>query len=249
MKPIYRITHWTGKTDKDGEFHPSKASETREVEAPNISLACDYVGWKIGECSVQMISGPLERWNNAKKKFRKAYGKNQTKSIIEWGRFKCANVAHEMDDVQLLEAIADEAERIAGIVKIDNEQYDIEKILSDTYVLSVFVLWRMFSKMSLYTMSHCSYCESEGDLVKWETSWSQSIEADDPKVKYVCLGKVACWQKALDDGYKAMSNNRRKMVEVLLGRRKTQREIRELLRVSQSTITKDVRILKKNGII
>lgn len=247
--PIYRITHWAEKTDKDGEFHPVNISETCKIEVSNISQACDRSGWKIGKCSVQLISGPLERWNNAKDRFRKAYKKNQTKSIMHWGNFKCANLAHEMDDVQLLEEIAEEAERIADIVKIDDEQYDIEEFLSDTYLLTTFALWRAFSKMSLHTVSHCSYCESEGDLVTWEISSSQSIQGDAPKIKYVCLSKVACWQKALDDGYKALSNNRRKMVKVLIDQRKNQCQIRDILRVSQSTITKDVRILKKDGVI
>ncbi len=247
--PIYRITHWAEKTDKDGEFHPVNVSETCKIEALNINQAYNRLGWKIGKCSAQLISGPLERWNNAKDRFRKAYKKNQTKSITYWGNFKCADLAHEMDDVQLLEAIAEEAERIADIVKIDDKQYDIEKFLSDTYLLTTFALRRVFSKMSLHTMNHCSYCESEGDSVTWEISLSQSIQGDDPKIKYICLSKVACWQKALDDGYKALSNNRRKMVGVLIDRGKTQRQIRDVLRVSQSMIAKDVRILKKNGVI
>ena len=243
--PTYKITHLAGETDKDREFHPVNFSETCKIEALNISQAFNHLDLKIGNCSIQLISGSLERWNNAKDRFRKAYRKNQTKSIINWRDFKCASLAHEMDDVQLLEAIAEEAEWIADIVKISYEQYNIEICLSDTYLLAAFYLWRMFSELSLHTKSHCSYCDREGDLVKWEISLSQSIQRDVPKIKYVCLNRVTCWKKALDDGYKALSNNRRKMVKVLLDQGKTQRQIRDVLRVSQSTITKDMRILKR----
>jgi hypothetical protein len=244
--PKYKVTHWLRKPGKNNRLSPDDYV-IREVEALDSNKAFDTLGWKIFECSIQLVGGPIKQWNNAKQRIRDAIRRNPTSDLLHWGDMGFVGDAHNMSDIQLIESLADEIDWKANAFVSDNSNLDIDQYLSDTYLLCTFAMWRIFSVKSEYIQSQCRYCDDNGELVRWETSRQQSFEEDIPQYIYVCLTKPLCWEKALDDGYKAISNNRRRMVEFLLKQKKRNKEIREILRVSQSAISKDIRILRQKG--
>jgi hypothetical protein len=239
--PTYRITRW-----KSGEAR--KPLETHEVEAGDAGMACNHLGWKLFECSFQLISGDLDRWATAKERIRSAYQKTPVIAKLPWGDYdNVAQNAYKMDDIELIEAIAIENEQMADIMKSDAEALDIEERLTDTYLLVTFAIWRELAKNSEYTRSHCRYCDKTGELIKWEITIGKAIEEDRAPFIYVCLTKPSCWRKALDNGYTVISNNRRCYVERLAKQGMTQQQIQEVLRVSRATVSKDFRILNREG--
>lgn len=244
--PRYRVTRWSKSRRQAADDEP-KPLATKEVDAPNAGQACDLLGWKLGECSIQLLAGPLQHWKEAKGRVRKAYQRTPTKALLIWRDMPFLGHAHNMDDLQLLEALAQQIESMAEILQPDDSAPDVSEYLSDTYLLVTFAMWRVFSKRSEYIQSHCRYCDTPGELVKWETPVPRAIEEDKPMHVYVCLANTSCWKHAFNEGYNAISDNRRRMVEILVKGGTTQSQIREILRVSRSTVGKDIRILKSLG--
>ncbi|MBW8009909.1 MAG: winged helix-turn-helix transcriptional regulator [Chloroflexi bacterium] len=244
--PKYQITRWLRKPRKNKKPSPDDYV-IREIEANDCNEAFDALGWKIFECSIQLIDGPIKQWNTAKQAIRDAIKRTPNSILLKWGDMGFVGNAHNMSDIQLLESLADEIDSGANYFVADDSNLDIDLHLSDTYLLCTFAMWRIFSKDSEYIRNHCRYCEKNGEIVRWETSRKQAIKEDVPLYIYVCLTGLSCWEKALNDGYKAISNNRRLMVELLLKQEKSAQEIRDILRIGKSTVRKDIRILRQEG--
>ena len=234
----YQITRWS--SDETPEI-----IETREIEASNAGEACGQLGWKLFECSFRLISGDFDQWNATKERIRNAYEKAPIIAELFGGHsgfYEIMCKAYKMNDIELIEAIAIKAERIADEKEkwgINPRDLNFEEILTDTALLIAFALWRdLFGK--------CRYCGQKGETVEWRTpeGWNYPYNKAHTRV---CLTNYSCWQKALDNGYIVISEARRPYVEVLFKQGKTRRQMQEILQVSRATIDKDIRILKAKG--
>ncbi len=237
---IYSVTRWS--TDEIPEI-----LETREIEASNASEACGQLGWKLFECSFRLASNDYDRWNAAKERIRTAYQRAPIIAEILGrgpGFHEIVRKAYKINDIELIEAIALKAERIAdekekwGAKTID---LNIEEILADTSLLIAFVMWRDL-------LGKCHYCGQMGETVDWRTPEGWNFHPDEPHAR-VCLTNPSCWQKALDDGLIVISEARRPYVEVLFKQGRTRQQMQKILHVSRATIDKDIRILKAKGIL
>lgn len=244
--PRYLVARWQEHHGGHGDAEPEPLA-TREIDSPNAGQACDMLGWKLGECSIQLLSGPLKRWKQAKLRILEAYDRAPTKALLTWSDMPFVAEAHEMDDLQLLDALAQEIESMAAIIRPDDSAPDVAEYLPDTYLLVTFAMWRMFSKQAETVPSHCRYCGEAGDLVKWEATMSHPLEEDKLMDVYVCLANKDCLERALNEGCNLVSDNRRRVVETIIRAGYSQSQIRETLRVSRSTVGKDIRILKSQG--
>ena len=215
--------------------------------------ACNSLGWKLFECSFQLISNDFERWAAAKERIRNVYQKMPVIAKLRWGDYhNFWKNAYKMNDLELIEAIAFENEQMADTIKSDfirpnSGTPDIEARLTDTYLLITFAMWREFAKRSKYIQSHCHYCDQTGELIKWEISTGKAIKEDKAKFIYVCMTNPSCLQNALDSEYTMISNNRRYYVERLAKQGMNQQQIQKALRISRSTVSKDFHILKRDG--
>jgi predicted HTH transcriptional regulator len=148
-----------------------------------------------------------------------------------------------MNDIELIETVALNTERMADEMGNWNNEtldFNFEEILTDTSLLLAFAMWReLFGK--------CHYCSQKAETIEWHTSdWWKNFDRSLPH-RSVCLTNLSCWQKALDEGFIVISEGRRPYVEALFKQGKTRRQMQEILRVSQATIDKDIRILKAKG--
>ena len=239
--PTYSITRWSA-----GEI--PKLLETQKIDAGNSGEACVLLGWKLFECSFRLISGDIDRWNNAKERIRSSCQKVPVIADFLWRNIdSILDNASRMSDIELIEALALEVEQMAEIVKPGAEGINnIEESLTDTSLLIAFAMWRVLPSPK-YIRTHCQYCDQAGEMVRWELPLRDAIEQDKRPFTYVCLTNPSCLQKALDDGFTVISEHRRPYVDVLFKQGKTRRQMQEILHVSRATIDKDIRILKAKG--
>lgn len=241
--PTYRLTKW--KLGKNPE-----PLETREVQARNAGEACKCLDWKIFECSYEFISSELYHWNSAKERIRSAYRRTPVISGLSWVEHDDLFYrASEMDDIELIIAVAQEVERMADILDPNATGPDIEERLTDTYLLQTFAMWRELGSKAEHIRTHCRYCGQKAELVRWEIPLKDAISKDKAHYIYVCLTNESCWQEALTDGYNAISGNRRQIVEFLVKQGRSQSDILGILDISRSTISKDIRILRERGVL
>jgi len=218
------------------------------VRAPAPQLEAVRPDWPLSELKKrdQSTSNEIERWAYAKQRIRAAYARTNSELIFVWRDVISDIDTRQKSNEALLELLADYAELCADNLIPDDSEVDVNARLDDRLLEITFQLWRKFDADMQIIENRCCYCDSEEEpIYKCTSSRQRTINEDIPLIIFVCSSNDLCLEKAHSNGYTLDRSDRWRKVFDLSNRGRSRREIAEKLHIGLSTVSKDLRTLRR----